>query len=556
MITPTKTILSATLVSAIAVLSGCSADMGGAGRDAATQRIDSIQARVDAEGSRLAHLQDTGRPSNMSVRDGVYLGRDGFRTGHGDPLPRRLEKADAITLKMGDEISLGDLVPILQRATGLRIDIRDLDTIAGASGQRDGGNGGSGADSAGAENDPAEGGSSIGTGAQHPASKLFRVNYEGSLSNFLDYVAAQVGADWEYTGGRVKFLGPQTTSYTIWALPGELTASGSVGGGGSDAFGSGTPPTTSYQMSYDYWQDIEAGLTAIVPEVGAKFSINRASGTVTLTGFRNVHERVQTFISEENARLSRQVAVKIDVLAFQHKDSDRRGTNINAVLEQVSAGLQFDIVNTDRTIPNAGQFGMTILDKDDGPLKNLTGSSAIISALAEKGRVAQLESTSVIASNNKPTPVSITNERGYIAGIITSQEEDGSTSTELQTGVINDGLNLTFTPRVMSDGNVMMTYHMALTELINLESFSAGETMVQLPEVENRTFMQTVSIGSGDAMVVAAHDSNKTGRDAFGPFSPSFWGLGGQDGYSVENTKIVILMTPTVIEAANAPRRR
>ena len=149
MITPTKTILSATLVSAIAVLSGCSADMGGAGRDAATQRIDSIQARVDAEGSRLAHLQDTGRPSNMSVRDGVYLGRDGFRTGHGDPLPRRLEKADAITLKMGDEISLGDLVPILQRATGLRIDIRDLDTIAGASGQRDGGNGGSGADSAG-----------------------------------------------------------------------------------------------------------------------------------------------------------------------------------------------------------------------------------------------------------------------------------------------------------------------------------------------------------------------------------------------------------------------
>lgn len=556
MITPTKSIISATLVSAIAILSGCSADMGGAGRDAASQRIDSVEARVDAEGSRLAHLQDTGRPSNITVRDGVYLGSDGFRTGHGDPLPRRLEKADAISLKMGDEISLTDLVPILQRTTGMRIDIRDLDTISGASGQRDGGDGGSGADSAGNGNDPAEGGSAIGAGVEHPASKLFRVNYEGSLSNFLDYVAAQVGADWEYTGGRINFLGPQTTTYTIWALPGELTASGSVGGGGAQSFGSGTPPTTSYSMSYDYWQDIEAGLTAIVPEAGAKFSINRASGTVTLTGFRNVHERVQTFIGEENARLSRQVAVKIDVLAFQHRDSDNRGTNFNAVLEQVSAGLQFDVVNPDRTVPNSGQFGLTILDKDSGPLKNLTGSSAIISALSEKGRVAHLESTSVIASNNKPTPVSITNQRGYIAGMVEKQEEDGTTSVELQTGIINDGLDLTFTPRVMSDGNVMLTYHMSLNELLNLESFSAGGTMVQLPEVENRTFMQTVSISSGDAMVVAAHDSNKTDRSAFGPFSPAFWGLGGQDGYSVENTKIVILMTPTVVEAANAPRRR
>lgn len=555
MIRPTKTFITATLVSATALLSGCAADMGGAGRDAATQRIDSVEARVDAEGARLAHIQDTGRPSNITVRDGLFLGRDGFRTGHGDPLPRRLEKADSITLTMGDETDLVNLVPILQRATGLRIDIRDLDTIAGISAQTDGGQGGSGADSAGSGNDPAQGGSSIGTGIAHPASKLFRVNYQGSLSNFLDYVAAQVGVDWEYTGGRVKFLGPQTTTYTLWALPGALTATGSVGGGDS-AFGSGTPPSTSYEMSYDYWQDIEAGLTAIVPEAGAKFSINRASGTVTLTGFQNVHERVQSFIAEENGRMSRQVAVKIDILAFQHKDSDRRGTNLNAVLEQVSAGLQFDVVNPDRTITNAGSFGLTVLDKDDGPLKNLTGSSALISALAEKGRVAQLESTSIIAANNKPTPVSITNERGYIAGMTETQEEDGSTSVELQTGIVNDGLDLTFTPRVMSDGNVMLTYHMALKELLNLETFSAGGSTIQLPEVENRTFMQTVTIGSGDAMIVAAHDSSKTARDAFGPFSPAFWGLGGQDGYSVENTKIVILVTPTVVEPANAPRRR
>jgi len=545
---PTKFLLSAALASTIALVSGCSTDVGGAGRAATGERINSVEAQLNADGSRIARMQDTGRPSNVNVRQGIFIGKDGFRTGHGDPLPRRLEGPKGVSIKLGDDVTIYEFASLLQRTTGLRVDTRDLEA-GGTGGVPGGSSGASASDSAGPD-----GFASSDSGGSSDAPS-FRVNYTGSLSGLLDYAANQAAVDWEYTGGRIKFLGPQTVTYTIWALPGTTNASGTIGGSMGGNFGSGTPPTTSYQMSYDYWEDIESGLGAIVPEANARFSVNRASGTITLTGFRAVHERVQEFIATENARLSRQVSVKIDILAFTSKDSDRRGASLDAVLEKVSSGLSFNLSNPAGAVVGGSDFGITVLDKDSGPLQHLTGSKAIISALAQNGRVSLLNSTSVMALNNQPTPVSIVSEKGYIAGLKTTEEE-GKVTTELQTGILNDGLNMTLTPRIMSGGEVMMSYHMSLTEVVGLEQVSASDVMVQLPETQNRTFMQTVNINSGDAMVVAAHDSNRAKREAYGPFSPAFWGLGGQDSYSNDNTKIIILMTPVVVEASNAPRAR
>jgi type IVB pilus formation R64 PilN family outer membrane protein len=556
MITPTKSFVFATLTSVMA-LTGCSSDMNGSGRTATSQRIDSVEEQINQDGATLSRTQATGRPANMSVEEGIFIAQNGFRTGRGDPLPRRLEGPSGFSIKMGDDITLMEIVPALQRATGMRVDIRDLEAIAGSSGGEGSVENGD-ADSAGEGSQGQFGNSNSGSSSSDgPMDKVFRVDYTGSLTGFLDYVANQVGADWEYTGGRIKFLGAQTVTYTIWALPGSVSASGSIGGGGGDtAFGGGTPPTTSYTMDYNYWEDIESGLGAIVPEKSAKFAINRASGTVTLTGFSAVHDRVQDFIQQENSRLSRQVSVKIDILAFTSNDTDQRGGNITAMLEQVGAGLQFDVVNPGDGVVGAPEFGMTILEKDNGPLKNLTGSSAIISAMATRGKVSLLKSTTIMAANNQPTPVSLGTQKGYVKSITTETADDGSTTSTLETGLLNDGLNMTLTPRIMSSGEVMMSYHMQLTELVGLEKVTVGTNFVQLPEMQNKDFMQTVTIDSGDAMVVASHDSNKSTRESYGPFSPAFWGLGGQDGYTDTNTKVVVLLTPVVIEGSNAPRAR
>ena len=538
-------------VSALALLTtACSTDLLPEGRENRTftsERIDKTERAMDSADAILKTTEASGRPSNVKVRKGLFLGQDGFRTNNGDPLPRHLETSKAVSLHTGDKVNLFELVPILQQATGLRIDIRDLDAIPSGSASnavQDISVPEIGLTNAGAP-------TTAPSGTSNPGATKFFVNYQGPLSGFLDYVSAQIGVDWTYKGGRIKFVGPQTVTYTIWALPGTTEAEGTIGGG--EAFGAGTPAKTSYKMNVDYWEDIESGIKAIVPQDTAKYSINRTSGTITLTAFQAIHERIQDFIEAENARLSRQVAVKIDILSFTSSEGDTKSANLDAVLESMSAGLNFNVGGSTAKQTGTPSFGFSVIDTD-GTNSKWAGTNGFIQSLAKRGKVALLNSTSIIATNNQPTPISLVSAHAYLSGMTQTDEDNGDTSTELETSVINDGLNMTLTPRILSGGEIMLNYHMSLTDLVGIEEFTSANSTVQLPETTSRSFMQTVTVDSGDAVVVAAHDSTSNSRNASGPFSPKYWGLGGQDAYSRDKTKIVIIMTPVELDHSNKPK--
>jgi len=570
---PSLKTIGFTLVSAIA-LTACSSDLSQKGsRSETSARISAVEAQIGDDSGRLNRMTETGRPSNISVRDGLYLGQDGFRTGRGDPLPRRFETDNGISIHIAQEMNLRDFALHLRRTTGLRIDYRDIavtpmsnpgETEQQSATQGQGQD--SGADSTGGSfgGSPSAGGTAP-SGSQgrddspsdHPIDITFRVDYTGPLSGLLDHVASQVGADWEYRGGRVKFLGEQTVTYTVWALPGNITSSSSIGGGGSsDVFGGSSPATTTRSMDSDYWAELEAGLDSIIPQVGSRYSINKANGSIVVTGYQNVHERVADFIERENARLSRQVAVKVDVLAFTSENSDNRSTNIQGIMSNLAWGLGAQVTSPANAIDDAVGLGATILDNDKKGQENLIGTNAIIQTLARQGKVSLLDSVSIIAMNNATTPISIMKERAYLAGTSKTTDGEGNSTTEAETGVINNGLNMVVTPRIMSGGEVNLNYTMNLSTLTNLERFQSDDMTVQLPEVETRNFMQSINMDSGSTMVIAAYDSQRSGRKAAGPFDPRMWGLGGSDGYTTENTKIMVLMTPIVVEKQNAPRVR
>lgn len=565
MTTPTsKKFIGATLISVMA-LSACSTDMSRpSGRASAQAKIGAAEAQINEDASRLQRVSDTGRPSNLRVRDGLYLGQDGFRTGRGDPLPRRLETDDGISINMSKEVSLREFSMELRRITGLRVDYRDVSTAPSMSptSQSDGDSPDSGADSTTTLRDVAAGNlasnnqgnnSQVEDLSDHPLDIKFRADYTGPLSGLLDQVATRIGADWEYRGGRIKFLGPQTVTYTIWALPGVSQASSTIGGGGSaDVFGGSSPATTSRTISSDYWSSLEAGLQDIVPEFGARYSVNKASGTIVVTAFQNVHDRIADFVERENGRLSRQVAIKVDVLAFTSEEGDTRATNFNIALENAAAGLSFGMETAPNDLDGAANFGVNVIDTDS----SLSGSSALIRALANQGNISVLNSASVIATNNTPTPFSIVTEQAYLAGSSTTIDESGAESTELETGIVNSGINMVVTPRVLSSGTVNIDYTLNISELKGIETYESEDASVQLPEIDTRNFMQNLNMDSGDTMVIASYDGSRADRSGSGPFDPRLWGLGGNDSYRVEDTKIVILMTPVVVEKQNAPRAR
>lgn len=523
---------AALLMPAALLIAAC--DGGGNNWDSSTDNYNNAAADYEAMSARYAGVRDTGRPSNVSVDSGIFLANKGFRSGRGNPLPARFETAAGVTINTASPINIEEFAQIVEQMTGIRVDYEDLRMIGAAST--------SGASGGGAQGDSAQTITALVSRAQSttvgPTDRTFRIRHTGKLSTVLDTVASRMAADWVYEGGRIVFKGPQTMTYTIWAFPGSASTTGSVGGGDS-SFGSGSSASTSSTAEFNYWSGVEQSLSSLIPNGLGAFTANPASGTITVTGSQAVHLRVQDFIENENRRLSRQVAVRIDVIALTRNSADNRGLSLEGVL-RASGG---------------GSLAVGLLGGTDGAGISLTDNngSAAINLLSSYGQVAIVQTQTVTAMNNTPTPVSITQERAYVASTSIDQE---SGATEITPGLINSGVNFVVTPRIMSSNEVVLQYTLNMSELLEVREFSSGTSSVQLPEMSSRNFAQTVNIRSGQTVVIGTSDTQNSQQRRQGAFNPSFWGLGGERKHSVDGTRILILMTPVVLEGNNTPQVR
>lgn len=553
---PTLTFMG---IASLVLLTACGTDSKSTGRSDADDRLTNTEGSLLSGMPRLTNVQDTQRPANIRVREGLFLGSEGFRGGRGEPLPARFETPDGISLNIGGAEGIEAFATIVEQTTGIRVDYSDLASFKvqdtpGAGTSSSAGEASGMADSTGSTPAVPENSGPAAAAGGSSANVLaipLQISYSGKLSGLLDQVSGMLGADWVYEGGRIKFQGPQTVTYTLWALPTTTSNQSGVGNGAEGAFGGSSPAVTTSTYEVDYWSTFETGLQAIVPSGDAAFAVNRGAGTIVVTGREATHRRVQAFIEGENQRLSRQVAVKIDVVAFTRTRSDAKSSNLKLALDAAAQDLKLSVLTPTNPIENSIGLGAEVISGD------ATGSVGFLNALAKQGRVSILNSVTVTASNNTPTPMSITSDKAYLAGVTTTQTDEGE-ETSLESGLISTGINAVVTPRILSSGDMILQYTMNLSELKNIENFSTGDgaSQIQLPEVTSRNFMQTVNISSGSSLVIAAFNQETARNESNGPFNPAFWGLGGKASYSVEDTRVMVIMTPVVLENQNLPRQR
>jgi type IVB pilus formation R64 PilN family outer membrane protein len=493
-------------------------------------------ASFDRNNATYQGTQDTGRPSNINVEKGLFLATQGFRSGRGNPLPARYETSQGVTLNTATPVNIEEFSQIVEQMTGIRVDYEDLRLV----GANAGGAASTGQADAGGELNVNALVAQAQSTTVGPTDRTFRIRHTGKLSTVLDTVASRLAADWVYEGGRIVFKGPQTVTYTLWAFPGQSATSGAVGGG-ANSFGSGQAANTTRSASYDYWAGVESSIQSLIPPTIGSFTANPSTGNITVTGNQAIHLRVQDFIENENRRLSRQVAVRIDVIALTtNRDNNvslGATTSIDQMFSSNRDGFQVGVATT-------GGVGINL----NRPSDNLAVG---IEALAEYGKVTVVQSQTLTAMNNTPTPISITNERAYVQSVTVGTEDNPATVTP---GIINSGINFVVTPRIMSSNDVVLQYTLNMSELVEIREFGSGDTAVQLPEMASRNFAQTVNLRSGETVVIGSSENQQAGTTKKGAFTPSFWGFGGAREATLNGTRILILMTPVVLEGSNTPR--
>ncbi len=513
-----------------------------------SKKIETALERAEDYRQR-AQIPDLPEPvDTVRTKNDIWLGTDSVKITEGDTLPAWLESEDSITIAIAEEATLPQITQELTEMTGIAVRLDDLKL------------------------------------SEAVPENTVPVNYTGKLSGFLDYLANRFGVWWRYKNGIVSFFNTETRIFNIYALPTETTISTSISGTAVGTSGGGAPSSQlSSQANLALWDSIEEGVTQIVGESNGSLSFSRVAGTVTVTASPFIVRKVGNYVDTWNQKLSRQVAISIKLLQVTIDNEDNYGLNLNAVFNSSDIAATFtgpySLVSGGTAGATTGLLSMTLIKPDS----KWNGSEAFIQAFSTLGKASLVTSASVTTLNNKAAPIQITTEENYVRETRVTKSndsDDNTTDVDMDTDTLTYGFMMEVLPRILDHGRLILMFSMNLSDLLALETFSSdgssgggssndedddennnndGErdtTVVQLPKIQTRGFLQEIAMRSGSTLVLTGFERVQNMTNTAGIGKAKMGLLGGQS-YS-KNTRdvLVILLTPEVLESPLSPESR
>ena len=185
-------------------------------------------------------------------------------------------------------------------------------------------------------------------------------------------------------------------------------------------------------------------------------------------------------------------------------------------------------------------------------IKDFTG---LLNAFATQGRVNVVASPRVNAMNNEPAIMRVGTQDVFFK---TTSQVDATTGRILQTTVepqaITEGMVLSVTPQISSDGMINLSISPSLTERTGQAVSRFGDTVPILSVREADTL---VRVHENETIVIAGLMNERTSNDqskvpVIGDL-PLIGGLFRRDARSRRKTDLVILLTPTIMTPARVP---
>lgn len=403
------------------------------------------------------------------------------------------------------------------------------------------------------------------------------ITYEGPISGLLDVVGKRFDVTWESSNGQVRIARTATKTFRLVALPGSTSgnntisstqnsSSGSSGGGSSGGGGgggssggsggggsSGKSVSTSQSASINFenlsaWESVTAAVKTMLSG-SDKLAVNPALGTLTVTAGPTALERVERFVEDTNAAMGKQVVLNVKIYALTMSEGDNYGINWEAVYSNLK-GASMTLTSAYGGVNQAASvMGVKILSSSNpGSVYNFwTGSNAMIAALSTQGQVSETFSTTLATLNNQPVPVQVGSQQSYVQSSSVTQTANVGSSSSINPGQLNLGLDMNFVPHVQEDGRILLQYGMTLSNLTSMATFTSNGSTVQLPNVDVRSFIQRVSVRTGETLVLTGFDQNGNNAQSQGVGSANMPLLGGGVVGQKKRTIMVILVQPSLI---------
>ena len=349
-----------------------------------------------------------------------------------------------------------------------------------------------------------------------PLPDLLDISYTGTLRGLLDLIASQSGYGFDYDekARSVTFSAMQVRTFVLSALTGEIAWESKISNksrgtkttsqnssninstvSGGDSQGE-TAQTNTTKTALDIWADTEKSVRMLLSREGS-CSVNQAAGTITVRDTYARMRLIEKCINQINARLERQVAMRVHVYALEVSDTSSFNAGLKALFTSPDA-----VVEAGSAMQAASDLAGVSIVKG-----SLAGSGGFLEALSKWGRATQLTSASGLVLNNQPFPVQAIRRHAYLAGMTRSTTQYDQ-STEITPGEVTTGFAMTIVPHVLPDSHVLLQYSITLSSLESMTNIEKDNVYVQLPQVATRAFSQRTRLKRGQTLMLAGFEQD------------------------------------------------
>lgn len=388
------------------------------------------------------------------------------------------------------------------------------------------------------------------TGSGNTLNGLY---WSGSLSGLLDTISSRLGISWRYEQGRIFFYYLETRSFAIAfmdskadfnskVVSGTTSSAGNTGGGGGNSIAgdSNTSQSTTMEIKSSLYADLQESVKSMLTPTSGRMFLS--AGVMTVTDTPQVLDAIGKFIENRNKELNRQVVLNVEVLSVEKRSQDQLGIDWNAVFSSGSIGATLGSAFTEAAASSM-TGGLSIVDG------KLAGSKAFIKALSEQARVSVVTQQASTTTNMTPLPMQVADQEDYAAQVSTNSTANVGTSTSITPATITTGFNMTLLPYIMPDANnLQLQFSISLSDPPTRRTFTSGDRAVELLKTKLKTVNQRVNMKSGQTIVLSGFQQGSRKGSKQGVGSANFFGLGGGYNGENDNTLLVILITPTILQ--------
>jgi MSHA biogenesis protein MshL len=288
----------------------------------------------------------------------------------------------------------------------------------------------------------------------------------------------------------------------------------------------------------DIFADLSIGVQTLLSPEG-RFNVDKKAALLQVTDFPDRLDQIQLYLDAVQNRATRQVQIRAMVIEVVLNDEFADGLNWHRLVERAGDSISV----TQNVTPAAGR-PMT------GGL-NIKDLARLLSALASQGTVNVMASPTVNALNNEPAIMRVGTQDVFFK---TTTQTDAATGRILHTTepqAISEGVVLSVTPQIASDGMINMSIAPSLTERTGQATSRFGDTAPILSVREADTL---VRVHDNETIVIAGLMDERTRPEVRKvPFLGDLPGVGKMfrgERTSRRKTDLLILLTPTIMTPA------